>query len=161
MRLAPWLAPFLLLTAPALAADDLDIERMASCQDSWLDWNKSDPGRLAKFGEHFRAEFSQHGNDPFLVPSVHVSVLGLPVAQAFPESVGMGVGFSLTLDASFDRTRRALERKLGRSLEKCDTSDGMRTCELEIADKRTLMLLADDKPTSAKTLVGCYYYYEK
>ncbi len=160
MKIAAWLA-FLLLAAPAWAAGDPALERMAICQDSWLDWNKSDPALLAKFGDHFRTEFSQHGNDPFLVPSADVSVLGLPVAQAFPESVGMGVGFSLTLDASFDMTRRALEKKLGHSLEHCDTSDGMRTCELEIADKRTVMLVAGDDPKSTKTLLGCYYYYEK
>ncbi len=37
----------------------------------------------------------------------------------------------------------------------------MRTCGLEIGDKRTVMLMAEDNPKNATTLLGCYYYYEK
>ena len=37
----------------------------------------------------------------------------------------------------------------------------MRTCGLEIAEKRTLMLMAEDSPKATTTLVGCYYFYEK
>ena len=59
------------------------------------------------------------------------------------------------------RSRRSLEKTLGKSLEKCDVSDNMRTCELEMGEKRTLMLMAEDNPKSATTLLGCYYYYEK
>jgi hypothetical protein len=37
----------------------------------------------------------------------------------------------------------------------------MRSCELAIAPQRTVMLMADDKPGTRRTLVGCYYLYEK
>jgi hypothetical protein len=37
----------------------------------------------------------------------------------------------------------------------------MRTCGLEIAEKRTLMVMAEDGPKATTTLVGCYYFYEK
>ena len=147
--------------APGWAADDAGIERMATCRDSWFDWNKSDPAQLKKFGDRFRADFSRKGNDPFLVPRKDKRIGGLRITQAFPESVGMGVGFSLTVEAPFDKARQVFEKSLGKKLQKCEASDGMRTCELEIAEKRTFMLMAEDSPKSTTTLVGCYYFYEK
>ena len=35
------------------------------------------------------------------------------------------------------------------------------TCELEIAAKKTVMLMADATGKEKTTLVGCFYYYEK
>ena len=78
---------------PALAADDDDgLARMALCKDSWVDWSKSDPAKMNAFADRFRAQFSPHDNDPFWLPKGNVSVMGLRVSQAFPDSVGMGVG---------------------------------------------------------------------
>lgn len=37
----------------------------------------------------------------------------------------------------------------------------MRTCDLSIAEQRTLMLLSGDPPNDKQTLVGCFYLYEK
>jgi hypothetical protein len=37
----------------------------------------------------------------------------------------------------------------------------MRTCELQIGEKKTILLMAEDNPKSTTTLVGCYYFYEK
>jgi hypothetical protein len=37
----------------------------------------------------------------------------------------------------------------------------MRTCELEIAPKKTIVLMAEDNPKSRKTLFGCFYLYAK
>ena len=37
----------------------------------------------------------------------------------------------------------------------------MRSCELEIADKRTFMMMAPDNQKGSGTLIGCYYFYEK
>jgi hypothetical protein len=145
---------------PAHAADDPDIARLATCRDSWLDWKK-DPARLQKFGDHFRSGFSRGGNDPFFVPRTDKSIAGLRIVQAFPESVGMGVGFSVVVGASFEHTRKVMEKVLGKPLTKCEASDGMTTCELEIAEKRTFTLMAEDNSKATKTLVGCYYYYEK
>ena len=65
-----------------------------------------------------------------------LAVLGFRVTKASPESVGMGVGFSLDVDAMFDDARKAVERSLGKTLTHCETGDEMRTCALEIARQR-------------------------
>jgi hypothetical protein len=161
MKLAAITLLIALAAAPAFAADDAGLERLATCKDSWVDWQKSDPAQLKTFAEHFRAAFSPHDNDPYFLPKANISVAGLRVTQAFPESVGMGVGFSLTLNASFDKAKTIFEKSLGKKLSKCETSDNMHTCELEIADQHTFMLMAEDDPKSTQTLVGCYYFYEK
>ena len=150
-----------MLFCPALAADDDALTRMVLCKDSWNDWSKSEPAKMKNFADGFRAQFVPHGDDPFVLPKANVSVLGLRVSQAFPDSVGMGVGFSLTVDATFDDARKAVEKTLGKPLTKCETGEGMRTCGLEIAPQRTVMLMAEDKPGARRTLVGCYYFYEK
>ena len=147
--------------APVLGADDADLARIALCKDSWFDWQKAAPDKLKTFGEHFRTEFSPHGNDAYFLPKKDVFVAGLKVAQAFPQSVGMGVGFSLTLDAPFDVTRKVMEKELGKPLGKCEDGDGMKSCELELAPQRNFMVMADDSPKATQTLVGCYYFYEK
>ena len=153
---------FLAGLTPAQAADNLGLERLAICQDSWLDWKASDPARLKKFIDGFQADFSHKGNDAFFVPKSSQTVAGLPVAQVFPESVGMGVGFSIVVNANFANSKASLEKKLGKAINKCEPpSDNMRTCELEIAEKKTITLMAEDNAKSTTTLVGCYYFYEK
>ena len=146
---------------PALAADDTGLTRMALCQDSWFDWQKNDPAKLKAFAGYFRSSFVPHGNDPFLLPKNKVSVMGLNVSQAFPDSIGMAVGFSLTVDAPFDRARKAVETSLGKRLQHCETGDDMKTCALELAPQRAVTLMAEDSPKARQTLVGCYYFYEK
>jgi hypothetical protein len=37
----------------------------------------------------------------------------------------------------------------------------MRTCELEIGEKKTILLMAEDNVKSKTTLLGCYYFYAK
>ena len=157
------LTVLLAAVTPAQAADNPGIERLAMCQDSWFEWKSSDPARLQKFIESFRSDFSQKkATDAFLVPKSSQTVAGLPVAQVFPESVGMAVGFSVVVNANFDRTRSSLEKKLGRSIKKCEPpSDNMRTCELQIGEKKTILLMAEDNAKSTTTLFGCYYFYEK
>jgi hypothetical protein len=73
----------------------------------------------------------------------------------------MGVGFSVLVEASFDVAKRSIEQRLGKPLRQCETGDGMRTCALEIAEKRTVMLMADATGKEKTTLVGCFYFYEK
>ena len=147
--------------ASALAADDLAVERLATCQDSWLDWQKNAPEQLASFGDHFRSAFRRSGNDPYFVPKTQSAIAGFRVLRAMPDSVGMGVGFSVVVAASFDDAKQTLEHKLRRTLGKCESGDGMRACELEIGEMRTLMVMAEDSSKSAETLIGCYYLYEK
>ncbi len=163
MKLLSWTAIALALIcagAPATAADDLAITRLAACQDSWLDWQKTAPAALKTFVDRFNADFRHHGNDAFAIPRKEISVAGLRVLQAYPQSVGMGVGFSLTLDADFDKARKAFEAMLGKPLVKCEASDGMHSCERDIAAQRTFMLMAADNDAH-QTLAGCYYLYEK
>ena len=159
--LAGILMLLLFAVAPASADDDVGLARLVTCQDSWLDWQKSDPAQLKKFGDHLKSEFTQHGTDDSGSPNATISVAGLRVLQMFPDSVGMGVGFSIKVDAPFDKARQAIEKMVGKPLAKCETSDDMRTCGLEIAEKRTVMLMAEDNAKATTTLVGCYYYYEK
>jgi hypothetical protein len=153
---------FLVAVTPTQAADNPMIERLATCQDSWFEWKSSDPARLQQFVAGFQSDFSQKERGPFFVPKSSQTVIGLPVAQVFPQSVGMAVGFSVVVNANFDRTRASLERKIGRSIKKCEPpSDNMRTCELAIGAKKTLLLMAEDNAKSTTTLFGCYYFYEK
>jgi hypothetical protein len=157
------LTVFLAAATPAQAADNPGIERLAICQDSWFEWKSSDPARLQTFIASFQSDFSQKkASDAFFVPKSSQRVAGLPVAQVFPESVGMAVGFSVVVNANFDRTRTSLEKKIGKAIKKCEPpSDNMRTCELQIGDKKTILLMAEDNPKSTTTLFGCYYFYEK
>jgi hypothetical protein len=88
-------------------------------------------------------------------------MFGQPVAQLYPASIGMAVGFSVVVNGGFDATRKNLEKALGKALKQCETSDGMKTCQLELAPKKTILLMSGDKAGSNSTLVGCAYYYEK
>ena len=146
---------------PALGADDPRVENLALCRDSWLDWKNTDPAKLNSFGVYFRSAFAHDGNDAFFTPKSAMAINGLKVKQAFPESVGMGLGFSVLVDATFDVAKRALEQELGKPLRRCETGDGMRTCELPIAEQRTVTLMSGEPPNDKTTLVGCYYFYEK
>lgn len=148
------------IVAPAHAADDAGLTRMTLCQDSWLDWSKNDPAKLKAFGENFRANFTHKDNDAFVTPKVETSIVGLRVVEVYPDSVGMGVGFSALVDAPFDKARVGMEKSLGRKFAHCEASDGMQTCDLQIAEQRTFTLMAADNEKN-KTLAGCYYYYEK
>jgi len=153
---------FLATVTPAWAADDLSIERLATCQDSWLDWKNSDPVQLRKFAESFQSNFLQKEKDPFFVPKSNQTVAGLRVAQVFPESIGMAVGFSVVVNANFDTTKTRLAKKIGKPFSKCEPpSDNMRTCELAIGEKKTILLMAEDNVKSTTTLFGCYYFYAR
>jgi hypothetical protein len=151
----------LLPLAPVRAAEDDGVARLALCQDSWLDWQSKEPARLKAFGEHFRAAFVPKSNDGSAVPRTETSILGMRILRVYPESVGMGVGFSVIVDATFATARKALEHSIGKPLVKCETGDSMTTCGLEIAEKRTLTVMASDDPKTSETLIGCYYFYEK
>jgi hypothetical protein len=141
-------------------AQAFSLERMATCQDSWFDW-KEDPARMNAYIDGFQSAYRQREGEAFLVPVSRVTVAGLPVAQVYPGTIGSAVGFSVAVEGTFDKTRAGIEAALGKRLGKCDTSDGMRTCELEIAEKKTVLMLGDATGKGKTTLVGCYYLYEK
>jgi len=165
MNISLWgglLAVLLAVIGSAEAADNLTIERLAMCQDSWLDWKDGDPARIKTFSDSFQRDFLRKANDAFFVPKSSQTVAGLPVTQVYPESVGMGVGFSVMVGANFEQTKKRLEQKIGKPLNKCEPpSDNMRTCELTIGPKKTLLLVAEENPKSTTTLFGCYYFYAK
>ncbi len=144
-----------------LGASGSQVEKLALCRDSWLDWKRTDPAKLESFGGFLGSDFAHNDNDGFFTPKSAMTVGGLKVTQVFPGNVGMGLGFSVLVDASFDESKQALERELAMPLRACETGDGMRTCELSIAEQRTIMLVSSDPPNDKTTLVGCYYYYEK
>jgi hypothetical protein len=154
-------AIFLIPVFAAGASNNLSIERLATCQDSWVDWKENNPGMLDQLVQYFRSGFTHKESDPFFIPTSSQTVLGLPVTRVFPESVGMGVGFSVWVNATFDQTKLALESKIGRSLKQCETGDDMRICSLELGEKKTVTLMAEDNPKSTTTLIGCFYFYEK
>jgi len=159
-RAGPMLA-LLIVAMPAWGANDPVVENLALCRDSWVDWKRTDPSKLTSFGAFLRSDFTHNDNDAFFTPKSAMTIGGLKVTQLFPGSVGMGVGFSVQVDASFEETKQALERELGKPLRDCEAGDGMRMCELSIAEQRTLMLMSNDPPSDRMTLLGCYYFYEK
>ena len=158
---AAMLLTLLVGVTPVWGADDPRVENLALCRDSWLDWKNTDPAKLDSLAAFLRSTFAHNGNDVFVVPKSPMAIDGLKVTQVFPQSVGMGVGFSVLVDATFDVARRALEPALGKPLGQCETSDGMRACEAPIAEQRTVVLMSGDPPNDRTTLVGCYYLYEK
>lgn len=143
----------------AHAADEPNLLRLASCQDSWLDW-KDDPVRMRRFGAGLEQRFVDKERGGAWEPKSATSLLGFGVAEVYPQSVGMGLGFSVVVNAPFMQVRQAYEKLLGKPLA-CQTSDGMRACELPLAENKTAMLMAGEKADSKSTLLGCYYYYEK
>jgi len=144
---------------PAQSADAW-IERLSLCQDSWLDW-KDDPAQTRTLVQRFDAAFSRKPDGGPWVPRATTRIVGLPVVEAFPDSVGMGVGFSVTVAATFATTRGQVEQAAGRPLTHCETGDGLRTCALDLAEQRTLMIMAPEDPKVTATLIGCYYYYAR
>jgi hypothetical protein len=146
--------------ADSAPKNSLNLDRMATCQDSWLEWG-NDEARVGAFREGFRALFKENASGGYFVPISTTSVLGMKVARVYGSSIGMARGFSVSVDAPFDTARKAMEKAIGKPLKDCDTSDGMRTCGLEIAEKRTVMLMADATGREKTTLLGCFYFYEK
>jgi len=151
---------FLVMASSVWAADDGTIERMATCQDSWFEW-KNDPSKLEDFAQYIKSHFAETENSAFLVPKSEISAFGLKVVQLFPGTIGMAVGFSVVVAADFKTTRASLEKRLNKSFRKCETGDAMLTCELEVGEKKTILLLAEEDAKIAHTLFGCLYYYEK
>lgn len=151
----------LLIGTAAHAAEPQDtLSRLASCQESWLDM-KDDPARAAKFGEVIKAHFVQDDRAPTWKPRKPMSWLGKPVLEITPQSIGMGLGFAVTVKAVSDDVKPAYEKLVGQSLANCEKSDGALMCERSIAEKRTAMLTAPLTKPELGTMLGCYYFYQQ
>ncbi|HEX4328694.1 MAG TPA: hypothetical protein VH105_17895 [Burkholderiales bacterium] len=146
----------------AHAADTLDLDRLATCQESWQAW-KTDQARMSSMGQSLNADYARKDADdgPYFAPKGAKTLLGMPVVQLYPASVGMGVGFSVVVGSGFEAGRASVEKAVGKPLKQCESSDGMKSCELELGPQKTVVIMAADKGGTRKTLVGCMYYYAK
>lgn len=57
--------------------------------------------------------------------------------------------------------RKAVEMAVGKALTHCESGEDVKTCELAVAPQRTVTLLAEEAANAHRTLIGCYYFYEK
>lgn len=147
-------------SADVSAADDPQLQRLALCQDTWPDW-KGDSKRMAQLVKYLETKFDRVSDAAAAyAPKVPTSVLGWSINQVFPQSVGMGVGFSLTVDADHTQIRTGIEEQLGKPLT-CKYSDGIRACEVNLGTNKTAILMTDLDGRAKSSLVGCYYFYEK
>lgn len=149
-----------LLPAAARAADEFNIENLALCKESWQDW-KDDQARMKKMGESLDADYARGGSGGAYKPKGPKTLFGMPVTELYPASIGIAVGIAVVVAGDFNTTRKNVEKALGKSFKKCDSGEGMKTCELELAPKRTVLLFSSEKADAKSTLVGCAYYYEK
>jgi len=147
------------ISAAAQAAGELSLERLASCADSWMDW-KQDAALAEQFRNYFLARFEQEPRSPGWQPRRPATVFGLPVVKAYPQSVGMGLGFSLEVRGTPADVRRAMERAIDRPLQ-CERAEGALSCEAKLADRRTALVLAADEGRGQPSLIGCFYYYQQ
>jgi hypothetical protein len=146
-----------LLPSQARAADDAGMQRLATCQDAWSDWQEGDP-RMKQYQTFIASKLTEADGGAF-TPNGPMTAFGLPITQVSPQSVGMGVGFSLLVAGDLAQVRKQIEKQLGRSMT-CAVSDGAPACELKIASKKTVVLMTDS-PKSRTTLAGCYYFYQQ
>jgi hypothetical protein len=130
---------------------------MATYQDSWLAW-KNEPSKLQDFIKHIKSTFAEKESSAFPVPKLEISVLGLKIVQLIPGSIGMAVGFSVIVKADSKKTRASLENRLKKTCEKCETDESMLACEIEMGEKKTIPLLAEEDGKVVETLFGCFYY---
>lgn len=79
---------------PLSAADDL-LERLATCKDSWYE-GRENPAAMKNLADTFNKAFKEDDRRRGFIPKGSVTVAGLPVVQAYPQSAGMGVGFVLS-----------------------------------------------------------------
>ena len=142
---------------PAAAADEALLERLALCQDSWFDW-KTDKTRTAPFVALLKTRFRSDDDGQSYEPAAPMRLFGAPVLQAYPQSIGMGVGFSVLLEIDMAAARKIFEKLLGRPM-RCEIGDGMESCEVSIAAERTATLTSNLGP-DRRTLAGCYYFYQ-
>jgi hypothetical protein len=144
----------------AQAAENKLLLQLATCEESWMDWGKSSP-KVDDFRKLFTEDFKRKDRDPGFTPLKPASILGFNITEAYPESVGMGVGFSVLVEAEYDKMKGSLEKQVGKTISACGKEGDSRSCEHKIGEKKTLVLFESGRGKSAKTLFGCYYFYAK
>lgn len=155
--LSPALVLALAVGGPAVAADNIQAQRLATCEDSWLEW-KDDAVRMKRFADDIEANYTPGAEGAGFAPKAPMQAFGFGVVQLYPQSVGMGVGYSLLLNAGFVPARQRLEKQLGKPMS-CSTSEGVTACSLPLSDKKTAMLMTGENGKSKTSLIGCYYFY--
>lgn len=141
--------------------EDIHLGQLATCQESWLDWEDDDQ-RMGQYIDRFNTNYTRIEEEPAFLPKTPAKVLDFPLVKVYPQSVGMGVGFSVQLDGQFSKIRSQVEERLGNPLE-CSSDEDMTSCGLELGQNKTVTLTAfgDDAGADSANLLGCYYYYEK
>ncbi|MEO8012141.1 MAG: hypothetical protein ABI650_10890, partial [Dokdonella sp.] len=120
--------------------DEHYLGQLATCQQSWFEW-KDDDARMKQYMNRFTARFVAIEDEPAYRPKAALLTLGFPVIKVYPQSVGMGIGFSLQLGGQPDAIRREVEQRTGHPLE-CSTEDGMTSCAAELGENKTLVLMS-------------------
>lgn len=141
------------------SADGMQLQRLALCQESWHDWEDGDV-RTTRFVSYLESHFDRSPQGDAFTPKFEAKVLGYAVTQVYPQSVGMGAGFSLLIDANFIQARGGIERQLDKPMT-CLSSDGIRSCELKLGLKKTALLMTAQNGHANTSLIGCYYLFQK
>jgi len=154
------IALLLATLSSAHADEDPGMLPMTSCQESWLDW-KQDPVKAEKFSRQFQSRFKRNEREASFSPIGESTLFGHRINRVYPQSVGMGLGYSVVVEASFDTARASFEKQTGKRFKQCEASEGMKSCELEIGPKKTMVIMEAGRGAHAQTLLGCYYYYQQ
>lgn len=119
---------------------------------------------MSPFRDRINSDLKQVEGTAGYTPLQPMSLLGFNVIEVYPGSVGMGLGFSVVVIAQFEQVKASLEKQTGKRITECSFQENTRDCGFSLAERKTLTLTEVSKrtkETNAKTLFGCYYYYEK
>lgn len=150
-----WLACF---SATTHAAGEPVLSRLATCQDTWSGWQEGDP-RMDRYVAFFENGYTRDDDAASFTPKAPTTSMGFSVTNVFPQSVGMGVGFSVTLVGGYAQIQMAVESELKQPMD-CSTSDGMKSCVVGLAADRIVMLTSADNGAAPSSLLGCFYRYD-
>lgn len=136
------------------------LQRLAKCEASWLDWAK-DEAQMTKYAEAVESQFRYDEKKRVFLPLAPVQFLGFPVVELIPENMGIGLGFAVTVKAPLDTVRARFEEAIAKKFAHCEAQEGLTVCQVELAPKRTAMVVAATSRPDVGTQVGCFYYYER
>jgi hypothetical protein len=151
----------LVAVIPAWAADNLRIERFATCQDSRLDWKKSDPPQLKNLLRAFNQIFRGRRKIHSLFQNQTRLLLDFRLFRCSPRILVWRLVCRSWLKQILTPPKRARRKDRQVVSVNATPSDNIRTCELEIGEKKTSLLMTEDNVKSKTTLLGFYYFYAK